>query len=148
VETKHILVAGSVIEKNGKILLVQEKKDIAKGKWNIPAGHLDSGETIFNTAKRETEEETGFTIELKDIVGIYQYPSVRDNTATVFMVVFRGSILHGEIKFPPEEILDVKWFKPEEVLKMKDSQLRGIRLIIEDFLDNKSYPLNVIKEKD
>lgn len=47
-----IVIVGGVVEKDGKFLLVQESKEKCRGKWNIPAGHLDPNETIFDGAKR------------------------------------------------------------------------------------------------
>lgn len=54
-----MIITGGIIEKDGKFLLVQEAKEKVYGKWNIPAGHLDFNETIFEGAKREIFEETG-----------------------------------------------------------------------------------------
>ena len=53
------VMVGGVIEKEGKFLLVQEAKENCKGKWNLPAGHLEINESIFEGAKREIFEETG-----------------------------------------------------------------------------------------
>ena len=36
-----------IIEKDNKILMVKEAKKKCYGKWNVPAGHLENGETIF-----------------------------------------------------------------------------------------------------
>jgi len=49
---------------NGKLVL------------NQPAGHLEEGETLFQAALRETREETGWSVELKSLCGIYLYTSV------------------------------------------------------------------------
>lgn len=57
------VVVGVVVEKDGKYLLVQEAKASCRGKWNLPAGHLDPGETIIDGAKREAKEETGSIVE-------------------------------------------------------------------------------------
>jgi len=40
------VVAGCVLEKDGKYLLVQEKQKAAYEKWNLPAGRVDAGETV------------------------------------------------------------------------------------------------------
>lgn len=46
------IIVGEIIEKDGKFLLVQEAQEKCRGKWNIPAGHLDINETIFEVSKR------------------------------------------------------------------------------------------------
>ena len=52
------VVAGCVIQKDGKYLLVQEKQQKVYGLWNLPAGHVDEGETFEEAAIRESQEET------------------------------------------------------------------------------------------
>lgn len=122
-----IIIVGGVIKKDNKYLLVQEAQEKCRGKWNIPAGHLDPNETIFEGAKREVFEETGFNVELTGILRIEN----RVMTDNEFMgVVFSTNIVGGEIRIDPREILDIKWFTYEEVLNMKD-ELRSEDLIID-----------------
>jgi 8-oxo-dGTP pyrophosphatase MutT (NUDIX family) len=45
------VIVGGVVEKDGKYLLVQEAQEKCRGKWNLPAGHLDPNETIFGLRK-------------------------------------------------------------------------------------------------
>ena len=52
-----IVIVGGVIEKDGKFLLVQEAKEKCRGKWNIPAGHLDPNETIFDGLKEKLNKK-------------------------------------------------------------------------------------------
>lgn len=64
------VIVGTVIEKDGKYLLVQEAQEKCRGKWNLPAGHLDPGETMVDGAKREAKEETGCDVELTGVCQI------------------------------------------------------------------------------
>lgn len=61
--TTHI-VSGVVIEKDGKYLLVQERQPKARCMWNLPAGRVDEGDTLEQTAIREAKEETGYDVKL------------------------------------------------------------------------------------
>jgi ADP-ribose pyrophosphatase YjhB (NUDIX family) len=144
-EIHYLIVAGAIVEKDGKILLVQEGQPKAYGLWNTPAGRLDKGENALEGAKREVKEETGFDIEVNGLLGVYVGSSAVASNIIVCKIVFRSSIIGGELKFSKDEIMDVKWFKPSEVLAMKDSQLRGIRKEIEDFVAGKNYPIDVVK---
>jgi len=61
---KKISIVGSnIIEKDDKILLMQETLKGVKGKWNLPAGRLEEKENIIACVKREGEEETGFKLK-------------------------------------------------------------------------------------
>ena len=112
-----IVVVGGVIEKDGKFLLVQEAQETCRGKWNIPAGHLDPNETIFDGAKREIKEETGCNVELTGILQIGN-KVLKDNV--VVSVIFQAKLLDNNITYDPNEILDVKWFTYEELINMKE----------------------------
>lgn len=112
-------VAGVVIKQKGKYLLVQEnrpKKERIHGSWNLPAGRVDAGDTIELTAVKEAKEESGFDVEIKRKLGVFQ------NTVTgVTKHVFEAEIIGGELKCPEDEILDAKWFTFEEIKKMKNN---------------------------
>lgn len=138
------IIVGGVIEKNGKFLLVQEAKEKCRGKWNIPAGHLDPNENIFQGAKREVLEETGCKVELTGILQIGNRVSEND---ALMSVVFSTNLLEENIIYDKSEILDVKWFSYEELLNMKD-ELRSYDLIINSIsalVENKGVNTNIIK---
>ena len=72
------VVVGSIPVWQNKILLCLRDIEPRRGKWTLPAGYLENGETVKEGARRETVEETGATIEnlepylLFDIVRIHQ----------------------------------------------------------------------------
>lgn len=137
------VIVGGILEKNGKFLLVQEAQEKCRGKWNIPAGHLDPNETIFEGAKREINEETGCKVELTGLLQISNRVLEND----IFLaLVFSTKILDENIHFNIEEILDVKWFSYEELISMKE-ELRSYNWIINAvtaYRDNKITDLNII----
>ncbi|MFA6386458.1 MAG: NUDIX hydrolase [Candidatus Paceibacterota bacterium] len=116
---KAEVVAGVVIKKDGKYLLLQEKQPKAYMLWNFPAGKVDIGESFEQTAIREAKEESGYDIELIKEIGIFQ----RIPTDAV-KHAFEAKIVGGELEFPPDEILDAKWFTLNEIKQMKE-KLRG-----------------------
>lgn len=112
-----IIIIGGIIEKDGKFLLVQEAQEKCRGKWNIPTGHLDPNETIFEGAKREVFEECGCNVELTGVLQIGNKVLAND---TWISVIFATKLIDDNIKFDKNEILDVKWFTFEEILSMKE----------------------------
>jgi ADP-ribose pyrophosphatase YjhB (NUDIX family) len=120
------VIVGGVIEKNGKFLLVQEAQEKCRGKWDIPAGHLESNETVFESAKREVFEETGCKVELTGILEVANKVLSDD----IWMgIIFSTKMLEENIKFDTAEILDVKWFTYEEIINMKN-ELRFYEWIV------------------
>lgn len=109
------VVAGVVIEQDGKYLLVQEKQPKAYGLWNLPAGHVEPGETIEQAAVKEAKEETGFDVELIKKVGVFQ-----SQASPIPKHAFSARITGGQLNYPADEILDAKWFAYDEIINMKD----------------------------
>ena len=53
-----VVGVGGVILSDGKILLEKRKNEPSKGKWTIPGGLVELGETLEQAVVREVEEET------------------------------------------------------------------------------------------
>lgn len=116
IETVKVeVVSGVVVKQDGKYLLLQEKQPKAYGLWNFPAGRVDVGESIQETAIRETREESGYEVELIKEIKIYHSFST-----DVVKHVFEAKIIGGELNFPEDEMLDAKWFTFNEIKLMKD----------------------------
>lgn len=113
------VVAGVVVKKDGKYLLLQEKQPKAYMLWNFPAGKVDIGESFEQAAIREAKEESGYDVELIKEIGIFQKIST-----DAVKHAFEARIIGGELKFPENEMLDAKWFTFDEIKQMKD-KLRG-----------------------
>ena len=122
------MVAGVVLKKDGKYLLVQEKKLQCYGKWNLPAGKVDEGYSIEETAIKEAKEETGFDVELIRKIGVYQ-----DSVDEPVKHAFLAKIIGGKLVVPENEILDAKWFTFEEIMKNKEEmRVKFVWKAIED----------------
>jgi mutator protein MutT len=57
-----IVGVGALIINNGKILLEKRKNDPGKGKWSIPGGLVELGESLEETVVREVKEETDLDV--------------------------------------------------------------------------------------
>ena len=139
------IIVGGIIEKDNKILMVKEAKKKCYGKWNVPAGHLENGETIFEGAIREIFEETGCKVRLKNVLPIMS-KDIEDTT--LIIITFTTELLEENISFNKDEILDVKWISKEELINMTDKELRDekrIKITLQMLEENKAYPLDTIK---
>jgi ADP-ribose pyrophosphatase YjhB (NUDIX family) len=115
------VVAGCVIRQNDAYLLVQEKWHTVYGLWNLPAGHVDKGSSIEDTAVREVQDETGFLVELIDKVGLYH-----ESATSTVKHVFLAQIISGQLKVQHDELLDARWLSYQEIAELHTSgKLRG-----------------------
>ncbi len=119
-----IAAVGSVVIRNGRILLIKRGYPPRAGKWAIPGGTIEAGEDIAEAAKRELEEETGLIAEPLGILWVYN-AVVRDDAGRVqyhFVIVdilFDSSTIRGEPR-PGGDAVDVAWVPLEEVVKRSD----------------------------
>lgn len=101
----------------GRLLLIHK---IDNDFWALPGGGMEIGESIADAAVREVAEETGLTVELTGVVGIYTDPGhvmayddgeVRQE----FSVCFHGRVLSGEPREDGSETKEVRWVEPADV---------------------------------
>jgi ADP-ribose pyrophosphatase YjhB (NUDIX family) len=63
-----IVGVGAVVIDQGRVLLVQRGREPLKGKWSLPGGMLELGESLMDGVTREVEEETGLKVEPLELV--------------------------------------------------------------------------------
>jgi len=65
-----IVGVGALIICDGKLLLEKRKNEPGKGKWSIPGGLVELGESVQQTVIREVKEETGLDVESPEHVDV------------------------------------------------------------------------------
>jgi ADP-ribose pyrophosphatase YjhB (NUDIX family) len=103
------VVAGTIPWQDGRLLLTRRAITPALGKWTFPGGYVDWGETVDAGALRETWEETGLTVELGELVGVYSYAG-----APVVIVVYEATVTGGTLTICHENDR-LEWVTPAEV---------------------------------
>lgn len=99
----------SIVEMDGKIVLLRRGIQPQKGKWVMPGGYVDRGESVEEAALRETEEECGIKTRIKGLLGVYSYTG-----RPVVVVAYVAEVLSGELA-PGDEALEVGLFGQEEI---------------------------------
>ena len=63
---------GAVVLRNGHVLLVRRDRPPAEGKWSLPGGLVNLGETTEAAAVREVAEECGLRVRLQGLAGVVE----------------------------------------------------------------------------
>ncbi|MFC7372372.1 NUDIX domain-containing protein [Fictibacillus iocasae] len=129
-----IAAAGLVIDE-GKWLVVKKKYGGLKGKWSIPAGFVEEGETLDAAAVREVFEETGITAEAVSVLGVRT--GVINSETSDNMVIFLLKRTGGSLRHAEDEIEEAAFLTEEELRLSPDSSL-----MIYFFLDSSTSPLH------
>jgi len=132
--------AGALIfDNDGKILLVQEGQKSVYGEWSIPSGGYDAkDETVKEAAQREVFEETGLTVTLSGVIGIYSRDAETQSDNELFLTVYEAVATDGEVRSNfGGEILDAQYFAPNE-LETLDLRF-DIQRMITDYRRNGAF---------
>jgi 8-oxo-dGTP pyrophosphatase MutT (NUDIX family) len=119
-----------VVDRQGRMLL-QRRRDT--GQWAIPMGKQEFGETVAQCAVRETQEETGVTVEVIGLLGIYSDPGhivayTDGEVRQEYEVILLGRPVGGQ-PAANDEASDVGWFTAWELsrLDIHPTQWRQLR---------------------
>jgi 8-oxo-dGTP pyrophosphatase MutT (NUDIX family) len=126
-----LVPAAGVLACNDGRVLLQRRRDT--GQWAIPMGKQELGETVAQCAIRETREETGVTVEVTGILGIYSDPGhiVAYSDGEVrqeYEVILLGRPVSGHPE-ANDEASDVGWFTIADLdgLDIHPTQWRQLR---------------------
>lgn len=79
---KPIAGVGGVILIDGRVLLIRRRFPPSAGRWSLPGGTLEVGETLQEGTAREMKEETGLDVEVGPVVDVFDR-IIRDATGRV-----------------------------------------------------------------
>jgi ADP-ribose pyrophosphatase YjhB (NUDIX family) len=103
------LVVGALPVWEDRILLCRRAIEPRHGKWTLPAGFMENGETIAEGARRETQEEANARIALGDMYTLISVPHISQ-----VHVIFRAQLLDLDFS-AGEETLEVGLFREQDI---------------------------------
>jgi len=112
-----LIGVGAVIVKNGRALLIRRGQAPLLGEWSLPGGVLECGETLREAAIREAREETGLTVEVSEMLGVYERVIRADDGRVRYhyvMIDFLCRPVFGEA-MAGSDATEVGWFRGEEL---------------------------------
>jgi 8-oxo-dGTP pyrophosphatase MutT (NUDIX family) len=128
----HLTASGIVVSERGVLLLKHRRLGI----WVQPGGHIDAGETPWDAARREVQEETGLRVVFSGVPrgqAIYQvdhvdvHPGPRGHTHLDLRYLMQAGADGSSIDPcpPPEESQEVEWLGWDAAIERADLGLRG-----------------------
>jgi 8-oxo-dGTP diphosphatase len=102
------VVAGTIPEHDGSVLLTRRSISPGRGLWTFPGGFVDFGESVTDAAVRETLEETGLAVDLTGLLNVYSYPG------SPVIIVYTARVTGGTLT-PCAENDQLVWTVPEEI---------------------------------
>ncbi|WP_067646727.1 NUDIX hydrolase [Nocardia harenae] len=104
---KHsVSVSGIVVDADNRVLVIRRADN---GHWEAPGGVLELHESFEHGVRREVAEETGLTVCVDRLTGVY-----KNLTAGIVALVFRCTVETGT-SHPTDEAREVRWMTADQV---------------------------------
>jgi len=123
-------VVGTVPYFGDKVLLCKRNIEPAWGKWTLPAGFMELGETVAEGALRETDEEAGAQIELEDLFTVLSVPRVGQ-----VHLFFRAKLLSDKFD-PGHETIEARLFSEAEI-PWEEIAFRTVKETLQRFFEDR-----------
>lgn len=101
-----VSVAAAVVDTEGRVLAIRRRDN---DQWEPPGGVLELDETIHAGLLREVREETGLTVEVGPLTGVY-----KNMARGIVALVFRCTPVDGTAG-ASAEVREVRWLRPDEL---------------------------------
>ena len=126
-----IIGVGAVIVRGDQALLVRRATEPLKGEWSVPGGVLELGEKLRVGAAREALEETGLTVEVGEVLDVFDsiFFDAAGRTQYHFVLIdFLCRPIAGEA-IASSDVRDVRWVKEAELaaLNLRESIAEVVR---------------------
>jgi 8-oxo-dGTP pyrophosphatase MutT (NUDIX family) len=117
-----LAVSGLVKSSEGHWLVVKKRYGGLKGKWSLPAGFVDEGETADEAVIREVREETGINCTVTGLIGL-RTGVLSEEISDNLLVFLLEPLDECVIKHQENELYEARFIAPEMLLQEKDASI-------------------------
>ncbi|MEA2501280.1 MAG: 8-oxo-dGTP diphosphatase [Actinomycetota bacterium] len=120
-------VGAVALRDDGALLLVRRGKAPALGRWSLPGGRVDWGETLSDALRREVVEETGLEVAPGKLAGLVERIYLDEGFHYVILD-YHVTVTGGTLG-PGSDVTDARWVLPSEMvrLELSDGLLEALR---------------------
>jgi ADP-ribose pyrophosphatase YjhB (NUDIX family) len=114
-----IVGIGAVIAHEGKIVLVKRGNEPSKGKWSIPGGLVELGESLEQAVIREVKEETCLDVENPSLIDVVDNVDLDEKSKVKYHYVIIDYLVHvknGTVQ-AASDAAELRWVPFDEVEK-------------------------------
>lgn len=122
----------------GEVLMGLRQGSHGEGEWSYPGGHLDFGETMEQTARREVREETGLDVGKIELISVADEMRYINSDGKHYVNVgFKAEYIGGEPQLmEPTKCKEWRWFSFDN---LPDKLLQGTELNVKNYRTGKIY---------
>lgn len=125
---KRIDVAQALIEEDGLVLIVRNRRHDGIEGWGFPGGRREPGETLAEAAAREVHEETSLVLDVGCLCALGEWL----HDPHVLFALFHAHVLEGTAAVQQGEVaVELRWAAPEEVDVLMPWYPGGVRRLLE-----------------
>lgn len=120
---------GGVVVHEGRVLLIRRGKEPLYGRWVVPGGTVELGESLHEALVREMREETGLEVEPLELLTAFDRIEREGEQVRYHYVIvdYLCRLRSGEAR-AASDALDVAWAKPEE-LERYDLRAKALEVV-------------------
>jgi 8-oxo-dGTP diphosphatase len=117
----------------GEVLLGLRQGSHGAGEWSFPGGGIEFGETVFETAERETKEETGLDVDNFELISVYdELRYIKTDDKHYLGLGVKARYKGGDPKImEPNKCLEWRWYNldnlPEKMLDNTEGIIRNFK---------------------
>lgn len=133
--TQFRVAVHALISRDGRFLATRRSpvNDYMPGKWDIPGGYVESGETMEAALVRELSEEVG--LHVAPLGPLFVYTNLSQLPAKqTFQAIYACEYLEGDVKLNPEEHDKYEWLEAGSFRRL------DAMAFVAEYVQSRSFP--------